>query len=414
MRAVDTSSASELGVAGGELDDVAVLARSSASTRMCTGACGAMSLKAMTRSVSSTIVAGISRAMMRVKMLGSAMVPSLSRGRGARAGLRRTAHQRPRRAFSTARAAGPAVEVRSTDAPSRTASGAGGAQRLELGRGDAALRADDEHDVGVGRAASLDSRSISVRASVAVGSSSSIRADAASVASCFVVDELGAPRSPTARIDCLVASRTMVAQRSRPFAAFAASQREIEREAAHGMTASTPSSVAACTASSSRSPLASACTSTRRGEAASTRCTRSAEIVSSPGAAVVTSPVTMSPRPLPIDERLADPRATDRDGVPRLGARDGHGVADGVGLEVVTQVERAHRRPRSAEEAVAQLGEQALLEVGQRRLRRLVRLRELRDELALLAAQLRRRDDLHADLEVAAAVAAKLRDAAVA
>ena len=94
-----------------------------------------MSLNAMTPSFSNTMSAGISRATMRLKIDGLGDMAQLRcrcRDAACTDGGR---HQRPSRAFSTASAAGPAVEVRSTSSPRRTAHRAG---RLEQRRARAA------------------------------------------------------------------------------------------------------------------------------------------------------------------------------------------------------------------------------------------------------------------------------------
>ena len=84
-----------------------------------------------------------------------------------------------------------------------------------------------------------------------------------------------------------------------------------------------------------------------------------------------------------------------------------------AGAERPTPLEQeveGHRR--SAPEAVAQLGEQALLELGEVRRRRLRLLGEVLDERALPRVEARRGDDVHAHAQVAAVGAAQRRDAA--
>ena len=140
-----------------------------------------------------------------------------------------------------------------------------GDQAFEFGGCDAALGTDDQREVAPVGFEGGERRG---------GASARARASA-----CPRVDgevprssRPAPPRARHDRIDCLLASRTIEAQRSRPFSTFGAlPARDRPRSAAHGMIASTPSSVAACTASSSRSPLASACASQTLRAAAAPR-----------------------------------------------------------------------------------------------------------------------------------------------
>ncbi len=76
-----------------------------------------------------------------------------------------------------------------------------------------------------------------------------------------------------ARRDCFAASRAVLRHLARAFAPRSACHFVIERSAAHGITASTPTSVISSTASSPRSPLGSAWATTRRGCGGGTVCT---------------------------------------------------------------------------------------------------------------------------------------------
>ena len=122
------------------------------------------------------------------------------------------------RALSTASAAGPAVEVRSTSAPSRTGS-LRPLERLELFGRDAALGPDDER-AGRGRRA---------RESVSrVGCGGLEHEDPRlrrERASCSRRRE-SSTSGTHGRMACLLASRTIAAQRSRPLSTFAPSQRD--------------------------------------------------------------------------------------------------------------------------------------------------------------------------------------------
>ena len=175
----------------------------------------------------------------------------------------------------------------------------------------------------------------------------------------------GATAGSHDRIDCLIASRTIVAQRWRPFSAFGPSQRETERAAAHGTIASTPSSVAACTASSSRSPFASACTSVIRGAGGSSMTTvvgleRELARAGRRHHAVHDDAAAVADR-----DPLAGAHPGDGDGVPRLVARELHDGArrDGRPGRATRRGRGGSSRHPSAEEPVAQAGEEALLEV---------------------------------------------------
>ena len=147
------------------------------------------------------------------------------------------------------------------------------------------------------------------------------------------------------RIDCFTASRTIAAQRWRPFSAFGPSQRDTERAAAHGTIASTPSSVAACTASSSRSPFASACTSVMRVAGGSSTTMSSASSASSRGPVEATTPCTRMPRPSPIAIR-SPARTRDTVTACRASSPESRTTEPGatVGeVERLVEVEVAHR-----------------------------------------------------------------------
>ena len=172
-----------------------------------------------------------------------------------------------------------------------------------------------------------------------------------------------------ARIDCLTASRTIVAQRTRPFSAFAPSQRETERAADQGTMRSTPSSVAACTASSSRSPFASACTRVMRGDGAASTCTSSTSSSRRRGSVAVTIAAHDASAPVADRDPLAGAHPRDRDRVARLVAVEHDGRAGGHAGEVerLVEVEAAHRGIRQPRNRSRRRREEALLEVPELR-----------------------------------------------
>lgn len=97
----------------------------------------------------------------------------------------------------------------------------------------------------------------------------------------------------------------------------------------------------------------------------------------------------------------------------RLGAGEHDGAVGSRGQRRVDQEVQRHPPVSPVPEAVAQLREQALVELGQVRRRRLRLRRELLDELALPRVETRGRHHVHADAQVAALRAAQRRDAAL-
>ena len=233
-------------------------------TSTCVGACGLMSRKARTRSVSWTTSAGISPATMRQNR------QSLTDADPERAAPSPgVGGQRPsgcvERARARRRAAAPAVEVRSTSAPSRTACGAGGAEGHDLAVGQAALGADDDGDGARRGIVQLGQRTAGLlvqhEREVGVGE------QPADLAGGHRLGHLGQPRTAG------LLARGPGGRRATspaPLSTRSSRQRVTQRAAVHGTIRSTPSSVARSTASGPRSPLGSACTSTNSGVGAGT------------------------------------------------------------------------------------------------------------------------------------------------
>ena len=178
-------------------------------------------------------------------------------GRGA---ARPLSPARAVRDSSAATAATPAVDVRSTSSPSRTATAPAPANaatsssvsppsgpttttiRPVVGHGERGERRGRllvQHDGEVGRADQRDDVGRSWPAAATSGSHD--------------------------RRACLAASRAVARQRASDFAARSPFQTATRREAAHGTIRATPISVSTSTASSPRSPLGSAWTTTTAG-----------------------------------------------------------------------------------------------------------------------------------------------------
>src|SRR5699024_8202129 len=190
--------------------------------------------------------------------------------------------QRPTSALSTAMAAGPAVEERSTSGPSST-------ERAPASRSCASSSGSIPPSGPTittisSRPSSLAERSCSARlmsptdscsCSTSTEAPSAVRSRSCE-SSCAVL--AGSPTSGMpGRRHCLTAARAVAAHLARPLRSFSPRQTDTERRAIHGTTASTPSSVADSTACSSRPPVARACTRVRRGR----RCTAGDGSVSS-------------------------------------------------------------------------------------------------------------------------------------
>src|SRR5690606_32347498 len=220
------------------------------------------------------------------------------RAQGGRVAPRRARGQpqRPVRAASTASAAGPAVELRSTCVPSSTgapptAANASTSASLRPPSGPTTTTISGTPSTGTctsGAAATSCSTSTSAPRPVA-SATTSTRAWPRTT---------GSSSGSQDRRATFVAACTIARQRCSPLAALSPRHWTTDRSDCHGRTASTPSSVAASTAISSRSPLASACTSTSRGEAGGSDVTAVTSISTAagpePGA---TSPTSRVPTP---------------------------------------------------------------------------------------------------------------------
>ena len=281
-------------------------------------------------------------------------------------------HQRPSIALTTARAAGPAVEVRSTVSPSRS--------ERRPGR-DRARRAPRARSRPPGRprarcrAAVVASRAVGQPQRRGRARGRGRRDAAPRRRASAVVVRARRPRGSTRDAPAWPPRARWPPTARRPLSAFgAASHRETLRAACHGTISSTPSSVAACTASSSRSPFASACTSTMRGGAAARSVRAVMRTTTSRGETSSHTPVEPHSPAVADRDRFADAHPPHDGRMVRLGTRS------------VTRTPRPRiRRPRRARsavpwsavpEAVAQLREQALLEFGELGRRRLRPLRE--------------------------------------
>src|SRR5690554_3981589 len=118
------------------------------------------------------------------------------------------------------------------------------------------------------------------------------------------------------------------------------------------------------------------------------------------------------PGPVADAQLLARLDAAHAHGVACLCPLQRHHIADRGGGEVLVQVEVGHRTLQ-VQEAVAQLAEQALLEMREARWYCLLHRGELPDELLRLRVELGRCQHLDADLEVATAVAVEVGDAPI-
>ena len=206
---------------------------------------------------------GVGSAMCSACAVGSLAAVSRRAGSSLRARADKIpAHaQRPSRCARIASATGPAVEVRSTCGPSRTALAPASVRRRELDLADPALGADDDQALPRGRQRDVRDRRRRLlvqdeRDTAGVDD----RPDA--FGETTPVERRARPRAPGRGATAWPPTRTVPSQRDRLLAARSPRQTTIDRSACHGTTASTPTSVAASIAISSRSPLARACTST--------------------------------------------------------------------------------------------------------------------------------------------------------
>src|SRR5690606_23229686 len=230
------------------------------------------------------------------------------------------------------------------------------------------------------------------------------------------VDCTGATSGTQARCACLAASRTIVAHRSRPFAAFDPSQRDTLLAACHGTTSSTPSSHAAWTASSPQTPLARTSARTIRVAGCSWSRRASMRTVTRDADTSSTDPSSQVPAPSP--SVMASPTRTRRTAeclasAPVSATRSPTWAPSQSGMmKCSAKAAPIVVRRSVAAEAVAQLGEQSLLELRELRAGCLRLLRELLDQLALRRVEAGRGDDLHADAEITALAAAQRGHAA--
>ncbi|EZP51330.1 hypothetical protein BW40_02056 [Micrococcus luteus] len=205
--------------------------------------------------------------------------------------------QRPSRCWSTARAAGPAVEARSTCGPSRTGT-APAATQASSSAGP--IPPSGPTTTAISTAA--ESRSAGTADTPCSASSCSTRTSrppsSSQASPATAVPETWSRTAGTrARRACLAAARAVSAHFRRALAALGPFQRTIERSASQGTTASTPSSTAAWTAMRSRSPLARAWTSTSAGVGAGSSATASSRTDTASGAAASTVPWPSVPDP---------------------------------------------------------------------------------------------------------------------
>ena len=167
--------------------------------------------------------------------------------------------QRFRRVLRRAIATGPAVEVRSTCGPSRAVRAPASVSRATSASEIPPSGPTTTSSSPTSGSGSVVSPAVASSCSTATvppaATTSRVRA-----ASCLVVSGTSTSGIRERRA-CLVAARTVLAQRARDFAARSPRQTTTERSACHGMIASAPTSVAASMAISSRSPLARAWTS---------------------------------------------------------------------------------------------------------------------------------------------------------
>ena len=158
-------------------------------------------------------------------------------------------------------AATPAVDVRSTSAPSRTVRAPASA--------NAASSSGASPPSGPTTSTTLSGTSAG-SGSVAPSSSTSARGALAIRAVTSAVDASGVTSGNHARRDCFAASRAVACHLASDFAARSPRQTATEREAAQGTIRATPISVSTSTASSPRSPFGNAWTTTTSGLGAGT------------------------------------------------------------------------------------------------------------------------------------------------
>src|SRR5919202_3262837 len=315
------------------------------------------------------------------------------------------------RTESAARAAAPAVEVRSTSGPSRT------------GRAPAAASATTSPSLsppsGPTTTAIEPDRGRSTRAIGwrACSCSTSARSTSASAPHTWRVVSTSVTSGTRGRRDCLLAARAAARHLATPLAARSSRQRVTQREAAHGTIRSTPSSVASSTARGPRSPFGSACTSTSSRAGGGTSWRAATRTCSPCGPAATTSPSATVPRPSPTRTRspgvsrststACRPSApsTSRSAVSgssssrNRGAPSSSGSRSSVGTLLTASLEQPGEEP-----AVA-------LGTGGGRTVLAAQRGQLAQQLLLLGVQAGRRLDIHVHHQVASAGGAQPRSA---
>src|SRR6478735_2022595 len=203
---------------------------------------------------------------------------------------RRAYPQREVRDSSAATAATPAVEVRSTSAPSRTETAPAAT--------NAATSSSDSPPSGPTTTTMRPAgTSTAARDAVAASCSTTARSASAAKAATSAVEASSATLGNHERRACLAASRAVARHLASDFAARSPFQTATLRDAAHGTTRATPISVSTSTASSPRSPLGSACTTTTSGAGGSTDHIVSTVSVKTRLPVVATGPSTDVPAP---------------------------------------------------------------------------------------------------------------------